>query len=220
MRITIVDDHVLFAEAVGLTLESQGFAVRRIDLAVPGSSLAAVLAAVLRSGPRLVLLDLRLGRIGDGTSLVAPIVASGAVVVILTGSTDRAQWGECLRRGAQAVLVKSSSLDLVVATVRRVREGLPLMTLAERGVLIEAAELERLESNDLRDRLECLTHREMEVLGALMAGAQVREIARTSVVSEATVRTQVKAILAKLELTSQLAAVGAAFRVGWRCPED
>lgn len=53
-----------------------------------------------------------------------------------------------------------------------------------------------------------------------MRGAQVREIARESVVSEATVRTQVKAILAKLELSSQLAAVGAAYRVGWRPPGD
>lgn len=49
-----------------------------------------------------------------------------------------------------------------------------------------------------------------------MAGRTVREIAIDGVVSEATVRTQVKAILAKLEVTSQLAAVGLAHRVGWR----
>jgi two-component system, NarL family, nitrate/nitrite response regulator NarL len=48
-----------------------------------------------------------------------------------------------------------------------------------------------------------------------MDGSQVRDIARTSVVSEATVRTQVKSILAKLETNSQIAAVGAAHRVGW-----
>ena len=60
----------------------------------------------------------------------------------------------------------------------------------------------------------------MEVLGALMRGAPVREIARTSVVSEATVRTQVKSILAKLEMSSQLAAVGAAYKVGWHPPQS
>jgi hypothetical protein len=47
---------------------------------------------------------------------------------------------------------------------------------------------------------------------------QVRDIARVGVVSEATVRSQVKMILAKLDLTSQLAAVGAAHMVGWRSP--
>jgi DNA-binding NarL/FixJ family response regulator len=46
----------------------------------------------------------------------------------------------------------------------------------------------------------------------------VREIARSAVVSEATVRTQVKSILAKLEFSSQIAAVGAAYKISWRPP--
>jgi DNA-binding NarL/FixJ family response regulator len=51
-----------------------------------------------------------------------------------------------------------------------------------------------------------------------MNGQPVRDIARQSFVSEATVRTQVKSILAKLGVTSQLAAVGAAHQAGWRPP--
>ena len=51
-----------------------------------------------------------------------------------------------------------------------------------------------------------------------MDGSTVREIATTSVVSEATVRTQVKSILGKLEVSSQLAAVGLAHHVGWHHP--
>ena len=57
------------------------------------------------------------------------------------------------------------------------------------------------------------------MLRQLMQGHQVREIARLNVVSEATVRTQVKSILAKLEVSSQLAAVGLAHEAGWR-PSD
>ncbi len=53
-------------------------------------------------------------------------------------------------------------------------------------------------------------------LGSLMEGRTVREISRSSVVSEATVRTQVKSILNKLEVSSQLAAVGMANQIGWR----
>ena len=52
-----------------------------------------------------------------------------------------------------------------------------------------------------------------------MKGQTVREIATECVVAEATVRTQVKSILAKLEVTSQLAAVGLAHRVGWKPPQ-
>ena len=51
-----------------------------------------------------------------------------------------------------------------------------------------------------------------------MRGRAVREIAGLSVVSEATVRTQVKSILAKLEVSSQLAAVGMAHEIGWQAP--
>jgi two-component system, NarL family, nitrate/nitrite response regulator NarL len=56
------------------------------------------------------------------------------------------------------------------------------------------------------------------VLGHLMRGQTVHEIATTSFVSEATVRTQVKAILAKLEVSSQIAAVGLAHQIGWHSP--
>ena len=71
----------------------------------------------------------------------------------------------------------------------------------------------------MRRKLELLTPREREVLAHLMLGRPVREIAHVSFVSEATVRTQVKSILAKLEVTSQLAAVGVAHRVEWRPPQ-
>ena len=220
MRITIIDDHALFAESVALTLEAEGYHVRRIDLTDPHTSLATILASALRSAPRMVLLDLSLGRVGDGVRLIAPLTASGASVIVITGSGDQSRWGECLRQGAKAVLLKTCPLSQVISTVKRVRDGLPLMTSEERATLIAMALHDRDEIRDIRSRLDRLTRREMEVLGALMTGAQVREIARSSVVSEATVRTQVKSILAKLDMNSQIAAVGAAYKVGWRPPED
>jgi len=70
----------------------------------------------------------------------------------------------------------------------------------------------------VRDRVDRLTAREAQVLGHLMRGQTVHEIAATSFVSEATVRTQVKAILAKLEVSSQIAAVGLAHQIGWHPP--
>jgi len=220
MRITIIDDHALFAESVALTLESEGYLVRRIDLTDERTTLATVLAATLRGAPRVVLLDLDLGRVGDGMRLIAPLASAGVAVVVVTGSSDRPRRGECLRRGAKAVLVKTCPLQEVVTTVRRARDGLPLMSAQERGSLIELALQDRDDVRDIRSRLDRLTRREMEVLGALMRGDQVRDIARASVVSEATVRTQVKSILAKLEMSSQLAAVGAAYKVGWHPPAD
>jgi DNA-binding NarL/FixJ family response regulator len=63
-----------------------------------------------------------------------------------------------------------------------------------------------------------LSRREREVLGELMTGATVTDIARSAYVSEATVRTQVKSIRTKLDVSSQLAAVGIAIRAHWQPP--
>ncbi|GAA3649918.1 response regulator transcription factor [Nocardioides ginsengisoli] len=218
VRVTVVDDHVLFAESVALTLEAEGYLVKRLDITAPPATLASVLATALRTVPRVVLLDLDLGRVGDGTRLIAPLTASGAAVVALTATSDLADWGESLRQGAKTVLSKASPLHEVMTTIRSVCDGRPVLRSQERQALIDTAVRERDATREIRTRLDRLTRREQEVLGALMRGEQVREIARARVVSEATVRTQIKSILAKLETGSQIAAIGAAYRAGWRPP--
>ncbi|WP_141798823.1 response regulator transcription factor [Nocardioides sp. SLBN-35] len=110
---------------------------------------------------------------------------------------------------------KSCNLDELTDTVRRVRDGMPAMPAIERQALVNEALQDQAEIHEIRARLERLTNRELDTLVALMTGAQVRDIARDRVVSEATVRTQVKNILSKLRTTSQLAAVGAAYRANW-----
>ena len=219
-RVTIIDDHVLFAESVALTLEADGYVVKRLDMSTPPATLASVLALALRTVPRIVILDLDLGRVGDGTRLVAPLTAAGAAVVALTATTDLADWGECLQRGAKTVLSKGSPLREVITILRDVRDGRPVIAPEERQRLIDLAAGERAHDREIHARLDALTRREKETLGALMGGSQVSDIAASRVVSEATVRTQVKSILAKLGMSSQLAAVGAAYRVGWRPPHD
>ena len=63
-----------------------------------------------------------------------------------------------------------------------------------------------------------LTNREQQVLAALMDAVPAVEIARTSFMSEATVRHHIRSILMKLNVNSQLAAVVAAYRAGWKPP--
>ena len=167
----------------------------------------------------MVLLNLDLGPYGDGAPLVAPLAKQGANVVVLTGLTDRARWGEVLANGARIVLSKSQPLNDLLATVRRINQGLPVLDRDERDELVAAWLERRHDHGAVQDRMDRLTSREREVLGELMRGHAVREIAALGVVSEATVRTQVKSILGKLEVSSQLAAVGLAHRIGWRAPD-
>lgn len=215
-RVLIVDDHLLFAESLELALSLEGYDARRLELPEEGGSMATVRSLALRANPRTVLLDLDLGRFGDAMTLIAPLARSHINVVVVTASQDVGRWGACMRVGARKVLPKSGALQQALATVRRLHQGLPVTTREElEGMLDEWAKQRRV-GDDLRRRLDLLTPREREVLGALIEGHSVRAISQASVVSEATVRTQVKSILGKLEVSSQLAAVGMANHVGWK----
>jgi two-component system nitrate/nitrite response regulator NarL len=216
VRVVIIEDHALFAESLELALSLEGYDVRRSPQPAAGSSVNAMVAAVLRMRPRIVLLDLDLGLYGDGARIIAPLAAAGIQVVVVTGSADRPRWGECLRNGARKVHMKTQPLNDILATVRRINQGFPVIDRAERDTLVQLWYEQRHERQRMTARLGLLTHREEEVLGQLMKGHTVREIATDSVVSEATVRTQVKSILAKLEVSSQLAAVGMAHAAAWR----
>jgi len=218
LRILIVEDHVLFAESLELALSVEGYDVRRVQVPHEVGSTGALISSLIRLKPRIVLLDLDLGRFGDGIRLIARLATAGINVVVMTGSTDRSRWGEAIRHGARTVVSKGRPLSDILGTVRRIHQGLPVLAHDEREDLLREWQRRRAEQMEMQTRLSLLTVREAQVLGELMHGHTVHDIAAASVVSEATVRTQVKSILAKLQVSSQLAAVGMAHGLGWSPP--
>jgi two-component system, NarL family, nitrate/nitrite response regulator NarL len=219
LRILIVEDHVLFAESLELALTVEGYDARRVPLPLEERGTGALVAAMVRLRPRIVLLDLDLGGFGNGMRLIPLLARSGANVLVVTASTDQSRWGEAIWYGARKVLPKSRRLNDILAAVRRINHNLPLMSSEEREELLAHFRRETAERAGRQERFDQLTVRERQVLAHLMRGHTVRDIAQLSVVSEATVRTQVKSILAKLSVTSQLAAVGLAHEIGWRPQE-
>lgn len=217
-RVTVVDDHSLFAETMAIALRGQAFSVQ---CAVPDSSttFATLARSIVQSAPAIVLLDLDLGVVGDVMRLVAALSGNGVSVVVVTGSTDRVRHGEALANGARAVVPKTAPFAEIVGTADRLRNGLPAMSRAEREALLRTYRADAESQSELRQRFHLMTRREAEVLGRLMAGEQVTEIAKARFVSESTVRTQVKSILAKLQVSSQLTAVGLAHKVNWQPPQ-
>ena len=212
--VLIVDDHELVGTSLLLSLRGEGLDAH---LSCRGDA-DGVLRLTSRLAPGVVLLDLDLGRFGDGMRLISPLATTGINVVVVTSSIDRSRWGEAIRCGARTVLSKALPLSSVLATVRRINAGLPVLTFEEREDLLRAWRQQRSELQSNLAKLSLLTARESQVLGELMRGQTVHDIAVRSVVSEATVRTQVKSILSKLEVSSQLAAVGLAHQVGWKPP--
>jgi len=216
-RVAVVDDHVLFAESMVLALVSGGYDARCV---IPGGNTptpSSLAAEVLSGEPDVVLLDLDLGDAGDGLDLISRLSAR-TLVVVVTGASDPSLTGAALMAGASTVISKSLPLEQILDTLMRIGDGRPAMSEHERERILARwrgqVEFER----DVKARFALLTTREAEVLGELMVGRQVSEIARRSFVSESTVRTQVKSVLSKLQVNSQLTAVALAHQLGWRPP--
>jgi two-component system nitrate/nitrite response regulator NarL len=218
-RVAIVDPQVLFAECLEVALNLRGYETHRIAVPDSPETYAPLVAVVLRARPAVVLINLDLVDGKDGCHFIEPIVASGAAVIGVTSNSDRSRWGECLVRGACAVVSQEVSLSAVTSAIRRIRAGSRVMPREEFLGLVRRYHEGDRGRRVLRARLERLTPREGEILDSLMAGRSVSYIARTRFLAESTVRTQVKSILAKLEVSSQIAAVGLAHQAQWRVTE-
>ena len=128
-RVLIVDDHVLIAVGLQLALSARGWDVETTD----GPTAAAVIDHAERFRPQSVLLDIDLGDgVGSGIELIKPLCATGANVVMLTAQTRRAILASCLEQGAAGWIGKDAFLDEVVARLRDVLNGTPLVGCATR----------------------------------------------------------------------------------------
>jgi DNA-binding NarL/FixJ family response regulator len=208
----IVDDHELLAESLRLALSAQGY-----DVVVPVPTPETVYTAAQRNPPDVVLLDLDLGATGgDGSVLAEALCVGGARVVVLTGTPDRLLIAACLEAGACGYVTKSASLDVLLEAVRAAAAGDDVMPLARRLDLLADLRRARAERKSELAPFSSLTGRESYVLAQVIDGRSASDIALSAYVSEATVRTQIRAVLSKLGVRSQLAAVAAARRAGWR----
>lgn len=210
--VLIVEDHELLAQSLLYALRAEGLKVE----AIKPATTEEILKTAEEVRPTVILLDLDLGgEIGTSLPLIAPLEALGAQVMMVTGVTDRVRLAECLEAGATGLINKSTPFDQLVASVREVAELGTLVPPEQRHELL--AELRRQRALD-RERLEPferLTSREQQVLGGLMEGKSAEKIAEDAFVSLATVRSQIRAILLKLDVNSQLAAVALARKNGW-----
>ena len=209
-RIVLVEDHRLLAETVGLALEAEGHQVVVADLA-DEQSLSASVAA---DAETLVLLDLDLGELGDASRFIGPLVTEGAAVLVVTGATDRHRLAATLESGAIGYLSKDAPFDELLDVITRAAAGEPVIDPNHRYQLLVELRAHRAEERQKWAPFEALTMREREVLVELGEGKSVDAIAGEWVVSTATVRTQVRGILTKLEVNSQLAAVAKAHAAG------
>lgn len=116
------------------------------------------------------------------------------------------RWTDLVSAGASTVVPSSIGLDELVRMLDDLAQGRPL-AWPGREELEEQWRRSREEHEQEQQRLSTLSPRERSVLALLHDGLSVREVAELTGVREGTVRSQVKAVLRKLGVSSQLAAV-------------
>ncbi len=212
-KVLVVEDHRLVAQGLELGLEAEGFDV----LLTPGD-LDVAKRDIVEFDPDIVILDINLGSHGNGLDLLPEIAVPGRYVVVLTGEPEPVTLARAFDSGATAVLDKAMPFMSLVAELRQVvNGGSQAAERKRREIGRTVRKLKAEQATRLRPFME-LTPRETEVLSMLIDGRQAAEIAELSYVSLSTVRTQIRGILTKLGVSSQLAAVSMAIKSGWSDP--
>jgi two-component system, NarL family, nitrate/nitrite response regulator NarL len=203
MNALLVDDHVLFAEAVRPTLERMGFDVRVV------STGDAAVAAIAEQACDLVFLDLGLpaeSGLVVGRRILERFPESR--VVALTALADAESVGRALSLGFRGYLSKDMPVTRFVSSVRAVMNG----DLVFPGRQARAATADRRNDESAHLLARQLTAREREVLTMLVEAETGGEIARRLGISRNTVRTHIQSILSKLQVHSRLEAAAFAVR--------
>lgn len=208
IRVLVVDDHRMFAEALGLLLGAED----DIDLVGTEGSAEDALAAVAERSPHVVLMDLDLPGM-DGIEATREIrrLWPDIRVVILTAFQDRQLMARAMEAGACDYVPKTRAVDGLADTIRRAAWG----EIVIPGVTARPVRPSKgSQGNREGSRGEDLTTREIQILQALAHGRSTAEVAGDLRISPLTVQTHVKNILSKLRAHSKVEAVTLALRQG------
>jgi DNA-binding NarL/FixJ family response regulator len=211
IRVLIADDQVLVRSGFRMILEA------RDDIEVVGEAGDGDQAIRLahQTRPDVVLMDVRMPGT-DGVAATARLTAEAdppRVIILTTYDLDEALYA-ALRAGASGFLLKDVRPADLVEAIRVVARGDALLAPSATRRLLDRFAATDVTPPAASGALEALTDREREVLALLARGASNAEIAARLVVTEATVKTHVSAILRKLAVRDRVQAVVLAYDLG------
>ncbi len=222
IRVILADDEAMVRAGLRLVLETEP------DIHVVGEASDGVeaVAEAARLRPDVVLIDVHMPRL-DGLSAAHQLldIDPDIKVVVLTTFNDNAYVREALRLGASGFLLKVAPPERLAEAVRVAARGDALLDpLVTRKVIesfVSVSEDARTAADpEPPPGLDLLTARELEVFHLLAQGKSNAEIADAFVVTEATVKTHVARVLAKLHLRDRVQAVVLAYEHGLAHPNS
>lgn len=199
----ITDDHEMVRRGLRTFLELHE------DIRVVGeaSNGAECVELALTQQPDVILLDLKMPG-DDGVATLRQLKAQGvsAKVLVVTSFNEVAQLLPAVREGAAGVVYKNIDPAALAGAIRSVHNGHILLPPEVASALITGS--------TEPDRLARLTARERDVLAEIALGRSNREIARSLMLAEKTVKTHVSSILMKLSVEDRTQAALYAVRHG------
>jgi DNA-binding NarL/FixJ family response regulator len=202
IRLVIVDDHPVVRDGLrGMFAGDPDFDV--VGEAGDGAEAVAVVGAVT---PDVVLMDLRMPRV-DGVAAITRLRENGStarVLVLTTYDTD-SEVLPAIKAGATGYLLKDTPRDELVRAVRSAARG---------DAVLSPSVATRLLGQVSAPASEALSPRELQVLRLIARGSTNREAAANLFISEATVKTHLLHVYAKLGVNDRAAAVAVAFERG------
>lgn len=209
IRVVLVDDQAMVRSGLRLILESEP------DIRVVGEAAngRAAIDDVARLRPDLVLMDVQMP-VMDGLAATRRLVADAQATVLILTTFDLDEYiFEALRAGAAGFILKNAPAEELIHAVRTVAAGDALLAASITRRVIERF-AERRRAPEAVRQLDRLSAREREVLLLVAEGLSNGEIADRLVLGEATVKTHIGSILAKLGLRDRVAAVIVAYESG------
>jgi NarL family two-component system response regulator LiaR len=207
IRVLVVDDHAIVRKGICALLATEP------GIAVVGEAQNGREAVSETEGlaPDVILMDLVMPEM-DGLEAIERIRANQpeARILVLTSFADDDKVFPAIRAGAVGYLLKDSGPDQLVEAIHQAHRGESCLHPAiARRLLLEISD-----ASERSTEADSLTAREIEVLKLVARGQTNREISERLAISEATVRTHVSSILAKLKLSSRTQAALYALREG------
>jgi len=211
VRVVLADDQEMVRAGLRMLIDFQP------DLEVVGEAADGLEAVevVTRLRPDVVLMDVRMPRC-DGIEAARRVLAAvpEAGVVVLTTFDEDGSLAEALRAGVSGFLLKTAPPEQLLHAIRTVASGNGLLDPAVTLRVIAASARSPAPDPASAARLATLTARETDVLRLVAEGLTNAEIAAALYLGEATVKTYLSRMLAKLDLRDRVQAVAFAFRSG------
>jgi DNA-binding NarL/FixJ family response regulator len=200
-RVLVVDDHALFREGL-ISLIGRWSEFEVVGSAADGRE---ALALVGRLKPDLVLMDVRMERMG-GVEATKEITAvdPDVRIAMLTVSNLGEDVFEALRNGAHGYLSKNETAEHLRESLQGMMRGEAALSSAIAAKVLAEFAQPNHRGGSAETGAERLSRRELDVLSLLVEGMSNDEIARTLHLSEATVKKHLGSIMAKLHLRNRV----------------